>query len=133
MPPIPLVEAWRRAMAGHRRPLQIPGHKNRYATGEDVLGADLLAELVRDDIPLQGGVDDNAFSNRYLEQAEDLWAAAVGSDHVRFLVGGSSQGNIAALSTVGHPDRPGFARSCTRSSACRSGWRRPASRRCLPT
>lgn len=106
MPPIPLVEAWRRAMAGHRRPLQIPGHKNRYATGEDVLGADLLAELVRDDIPLQGGVDDNAFSNRYLEQAEDLWAAAVGSDHVRFLVGGSSQGNIAALSTVGHPDRP---------------------------
>jgi lysine decarboxylase len=83
----------------------VPGHKNRFAVGEGALGADLLSALVRDDIPLQGGVDDNAFSHRYLEQAERLWAGVVGADHSRFLVGGSSQGNIAALSTVAHPDR----------------------------
>lgn len=111
MPRSPLVDAWRRAMQERRRPLQIPGHKNRYADplpGEDpadVLGSDLLRPLVRDDIPLQGGVDDNAMSGRYLEEAEELWAQAVGADHARFVVGGSSQGNMGALSTVAHPDR----------------------------
>ena len=34
-------------------PLQIPGHKNRYAHGEDAPGADLLEPLLRDDVPLQ--------------------------------------------------------------------------------
>ena len=86
--------------------MQIPGHKNRFAGDDLAFGADLLRDLVRDDIALQGGVDDNAFSNRYLEQAESLWSAAVGAAHCRFLVGGSSQGNIAALSTVCLPDRP---------------------------
>jgi lysine decarboxylase len=100
------VDAWRRARAEPRHPLQIPGHKNQFANDETALGADLLAELVRDDIPQQGGVDDNAFSHRYLEQAEALWAAAVGADHCRFLVGGSSQGNIAALSAVARPGLP---------------------------
>ncbi len=102
----PLVTAWQEAMAAGRRPLQIPGHKNRYSADAPALGDDLLRALVRDDIPLQGGVDDNAFSHRYLEQAESLWAKAVGADHCRFLVGGSSQGNIAALSAVTHPGRP---------------------------
>ncbi len=101
----PLVAAWQRAMADRRRPLQIPGHKNRYAVDEPALGDDLLRAIVRDDIPLQGGVDDNAFSHHYLEQAEHLWAEAVGAYYCRFLVGGSSQGNIAALSTVTHPGR----------------------------
>lgn len=102
----PLVAAWQRAMAAARRPLQIPGHKNRYAADAPALGDDLLRSLVRDDLPLQGGVDDNAFTHHYLAQAEALWSAAVGADHCRFLVGGSSQGNIAALSTITHPDRP---------------------------
>lgn len=93
-------------MASRRRPLQIPGHKNRYASDDAVLGDDLLRAIVRDDIPLQGGVDDNAFTHQYVEQAEELWSAAVGADHSRFLVGGSSQGNIAALSAVTHPERP---------------------------
>lgn len=101
----PLVAAWQRAMAARRRPLQIPGHKNRYASDRPALGDDLLRALVRDDIALQGGVDDNALSHRYLEQAEELWAHAVAADYCRFLVGGSSQGNIAALSAVTHPGR----------------------------
>lgn len=102
----PLADAWRLAMAANRHPLQIPGHKNRYADADPAFGDDLLRAVVRDDLPLQGGVDDNAFSNRYLEQAEELWSMSVGADHCRFLVGGSSQGNIAALSTVTHPGRP---------------------------
>lgn len=93
-------------MEAKRRPLQVPGHKNRYVPPSTALGVDLLGDLVRDDVALQGGVDDNAFTNRYLEQAEELWAQAVGAEHSRFLVGGSTQGNIAALSTVTHPRRP---------------------------
>ena len=102
----PLLDAWFAARQKNRRPLQIPGHKNRYAHGEDALGADLLGPLLRDDVPLQGGVDDNAYGHRYLEQAEALWSSAVGADYARFLVGGSSQGNIAALSAVSQPGRP---------------------------
>lgn len=77
----------------------------RYETGYPTLfAADLLAELIRDDIPLQGGADDNVFSGRLLEKAEALWSEAIGADHSRFLVGGSTQGNIAALTSVVAPD-----------------------------
>ncbi len=102
----PLLDAWRAAAAAARRPMQVPGHKMRYLADGDGWAADLVGDTVRDDVPLQGGVDDNAYSHRYLEQAEALWAAAVGADHSRFLVGGSSQGNIAALATVGDQDVP---------------------------
>ena len=102
----PLVDAWRRALIAKRRPMQVPGHKMRYTSGAQGWAADLVGDMVRDDIPLQGGVDDNAFTNRYLDQAEALWADAVGADHCRFLVGGSSQGNIAALGTVADQDVP---------------------------
>ena len=86
--------------------MQVPGHKMRYAADAQGWAADLVGDMVRDDVPLQGGVDDNAYSHKYLEQAEALWATAVGADHSRFLVGGSSQGNIAALATVGDEDIP---------------------------
>ena len=102
----PLVDAWRRALGLRRRPMQVPGHKMRFADGAQGWAADLVGDTVRDDVPLQGGVDDNAYSNGYLTQAEELWAAAVGADHRRFLVGGSSQGNITALATVGDQDVP---------------------------
>ena len=77
----PLVDAWRRALALNRRPMQVPGHKMRYAHDAQGWAADLVGDTVRDDVPLQGGVDDNAYSNGYLTQAEALWAAAVGADH----------------------------------------------------
>jgi lysine decarboxylase len=85
--------------------MQIPGHKMRYGKpGESPFAADVLSPFIRDDIPLQGGVDDNVFSGRFLEQAEALWAKAIGADHARFLVGGSTQGNIAALTSVVAPE-----------------------------
>ena len=102
----PLVDAWRRALAAGRRPMQVPGHKMRYARDARGWAADLVGDMVRDDVPLQGGVDDNAFTNKFLDEAEALWAEAVGADHSRFLVGGSSQGNIAALGTLADQDVP---------------------------
>ena len=100
----PLLDAWRRAMSRPGFSMQIPGHKMRYGRGgASPFAADLLADVIRDDIPLQGGADDNVFSGRYLEKAEALWAEAIGADHARFLVGGSTQGNIAALTSVVAP------------------------------
>lgn len=100
----PLVDAWYAARARRSPTMQIPGHKMRYGRdGVSSFADEILAPFVRDDIPLQGGADDNVFSGHFLEQAEALWAAAVGADHSRFLVGGSSQGNIAALTSIGTP------------------------------
>ena len=107
--------------------MQVPGHKMRYAEDAPGWAADLVGDTVGSDVPLQGGVDDNAFTNKYLEQAETLWAAAVGADHSRFLLGGSSQGNIAALGTVaqsssapGAASPPQSAGETRRSSARRT-------------
>lgn len=100
----PLVDAWYAARARRGPTMQIPGHKLRYGReGVTSFADDILAPLIRDDIPLQGGADDNVFSGRVLEKAEALWAQATGADHSRFLVGGSSQGNIAALTSVVAP------------------------------
>lgn len=101
----PLVDAWQTARVRAGSSMQIPGHKMRYGQEEAApFAPDLLAPLIRDDIPLQGGADDNVFSGRVLEKAEQLWSEAIGADHSRFLVGGSTQGNIAALTSVVAPD-----------------------------
>ena len=86
--------------------MQVPGHKMRFTSGTAGWAYDLIGDTVRDDVPLQGGVDDNAYSHGYLTKAEELWARAVGADFSRFLLGGSSQGNIAALGTIGDQDVP---------------------------
>jgi len=99
----PLVDAWLAARERGMRPLQIPGHKYRYTGDDPALGSDRLAPLIRDDVSLQGGADDNHYSGRVLERSEALWARSVHADHARFLVGGSSQGNIAAITAVGGP------------------------------
>jgi lysine decarboxylase len=99
----PLLDAWLAARAKGLRPLQIPGHKYRYTGDDPALGSDRLGPLLRDDVSLQGGADDNHYSLGVLQESERLWASSVHADHARFLVGGSSQGNIAALTAVGGP------------------------------
>ena len=97
----PLVAAVLAARASKSRPMQIPGHKLRYLGGDTgAVGYDLLHSLIRDDVALQGGADDNAFSYGYLAAAEGLYARAIGASATRFLVGGSTQGNIAAFMSV---------------------------------
>lgn len=99
----PLVDAWESARRKAMRPLQVPGHKYRYSRPDPVVPAEQLAALVRDDVSLQGGADDNYLRGKVLERAEALWSASVGADHSRFLVGGSSQGNIASFTAIGGP------------------------------
>ncbi|CAB4963549.1 MAG: decarboxylase [Actinobacteria bacterium] len=101
----PLVDAVRLARSQGRHPLLVPGHKMQYAQNSEVIGYDLLHDLVRDDVSLQGGADDLAMTTKVLESAESLYAAAIGADHTRFLVGGSTQANISSLLTISQPDR----------------------------
>ena len=65
----PLVDAWRSARSLGRRPMQVPGHKLRYLDGAPGWAHEFVGRSVRDDIPLQGGVDDIAYSNGYLISA----------------------------------------------------------------
>jgi lysine decarboxylase len=99
----PLLDAWLAAREKGMHPLQVPGHKYRYSGDDPALGSDRLGPLLRDDVSLQGGADDNHYSLGVLAESEALWASSVHADHARFLVGGSSQGNIAALTAVGGP------------------------------
>jgi len=102
----PMVDAVREARSQNRHPLLVPGHKFQYTRDVGAIGHDLLHDLVRDDMPMQGGADHTSMKGGYLDAAEGLYARAIGADHTRFLVGGSSQGNISGLLTVAHPDRP---------------------------
>lgn len=102
----PLVHALRLGRERTARSMQIPGHKGQYNRQNDVLGWNILHDIIRDDVALQGGADDNHFTNQWLAKAEQKYAQAIGATHTRFIVGGSSQGNIAALLTVAHPDKP---------------------------
>ncbi|MFM8352090.1 MAG: aminotransferase class I/II-fold pyridoxal phosphate-dependent enzyme [Actinomycetales bacterium] len=119
-PEAPLLAAWQRARArtGEFRPMQIPGHKYRYSRDEQTAapGYALLTQIIGDDIALQGGVDDNALSGGFLPAAERCWASAVGATHARFLVGGSSQGNLGMVPAVaGDGQRIAIDRSSHRS------------------
>ena len=102
---MPLVDAVRQARSESRHPLQIPGHKYRYSQDAEAVGYALLHDLVRDDMPLQGGADNLAGTHRLLEKAESLYAAAIGATHTRFSIGGSSQANIAAMLAISSPGR----------------------------
>ena len=103
--PTPLADAVIRARQAELRPLQIPGHKHRYWDSQaDGPAAHLLAPLIRDDMPLQAGADDNYYTNDWLGQAERLYAAAIGADHTRFLVNGGTQGNLSLLLFLGGDD-----------------------------
>ena len=103
--PTPLVDAVRRTRAEMRHPLLVPGHKYRYAQDPTAFGFAFLHDLVRDDVGLQGGADDLAMTGQVLQKAEALYALAIGADHTRFVVGGSSQANISAMLTIATPGR----------------------------
>jgi hypothetical protein len=79
----PLVEAWTSARDKGMRPLQVPGHKYRYARPDPPAQSPELAALVRDDISLQSRADHNYLRGKVLQRAEALWSASVGADQSR--------------------------------------------------
>lgn len=104
----PLLDAWLSFGERTPSPFTIPGHKQR---------THLVGEVVRDDVPLYGGLDTVKLGGGLLAQAEARAARLWGADHCRFSVGGSTHGNQALALAVGAPgDRVVVQRTLHRST-----------------
>ena len=90
----PLLRAWREARARHD-PFTIPGHQRRAGRLDPE-----LQDLLGDDVPLYGGLDEVKLTHDRLGGAERRAAALWGADLARFSTGGSTHGNQAALLAV---------------------------------
>jgi arginine decarboxylase len=103
----PLLDAWLSHGERAPHPFTIPGHKQR---------PDLVGAIVRDDVPLYGGLDEVRLSGGVLQRAEARAARLWGADLCRFSVGGSTHGNQALALAVGRPgDRVIVQRTLHRS------------------
>jgi arginine decarboxylase len=80
----PLLDAWLSSRAADVAPFTTPGHKRR----QDLVGA-----VVRDDLPLYGGVDTVRQQAGIVALAERRLAKLWGADWGRISVGGSTHGN----------------------------------------
>jgi len=80
-----------------------PGHKRGGGAPPELRA--LLGDALAYDVPHAGGVDTTHISWGLLREAEQLAAAAYGGDDARFLVNGSTTGNLAMLlATCGDGD-----------------------------
>lgn len=80
----PLLDAWLASRAADVAPFTTPGHKRR----QDLVGA-----VVRDDLPLYGGVDTVRQQRGIVASAERRLARLWSADWGRISVGGSTHGN----------------------------------------
>ena len=90
----PLLDGWERFRAERPTSWTTPGHKGR---------TDLVGDVVRDDVPLYGGVDTIRERHGRLLEAQRLLAQAWGADWARISVGGSTHGNQALCLAAAQP------------------------------
>jgi lysine decarboxylase len=103
----PLLDAWLTARAVGATPFTTPGHKRRL---------DLVGPVVRDDLPLYGGVDTVRQQAGVLGEAERRLARLWGAERGRISVGGSTHGNQTLVLAVCRPgDRVIVPRTLHRS------------------
>jgi lysine decarboxylase len=91
----PFFEALQRFAASDAVMFSTPGHKR--GRGVDDAVRELFGATLGVDVPHGGGVDTPHFSRGLLRQAERLAAEAHGGNEARFLVNGSTAGNLAML------------------------------------
>jgi lysine decarboxylase len=99
----PLLDGWLSYRAMGPVPFGTPGHKQRL---------DLAGPVVRDDIPLYGGVDTIRQQAGAIADADRRLARAWGADWGRISVGGSTHGNQTMMLAL---CRPGDAVVVTRT------------------
>jgi arginine/lysine/ornithine decarboxylase len=91
----PFFEALQAFAATDAQMFSTPGHKRGRGAPEEMRA--LWPDLLATDIPHGGGVDTTHRSFGLLRRAERLAAVAYGGDDARFLVNGSTTGNLAML------------------------------------
>lgn len=90
----PLLDGWLAYRASGPTPFGTPGHKQRL---------DLVGTVVRDDIPLYGGVDTIRQQAGAIADADRRLARAWGADWGRISVGGSTHGNQTLMLALCRP------------------------------
>jgi lysine decarboxylase len=90
----PLLDGWLTYRAFGAVPFGTPGHKQRL---------DLVGPVVRDDIPLYGGVDTIRQRRGAIAEADRRLAAAWHADWGRISVGGSTHGNQTLMLALCRP------------------------------
>jgi lysine decarboxylase len=90
----PLLDGWLRFRAADTAPFGTPGHKQRL---------NLVGPVVRDDIPLYGGVDTVRQRAHAIAHADRKLARLWGADWGRISVGGSTHGNQALALALCRP------------------------------
>jgi lysine decarboxylase len=90
----PLLDGWLSYRDFGAVPFGTPGHKQRL---------DLVGPVVRDDIPLYGGVDTIRQTRGAIADADRRLAAAWGADWGRISVGGSTHGNQTLMLALCRP------------------------------
>ena len=99
----PLLDALVDYRTSNRYGFTPPGH--RQGRGVDARVVNVLGEQpFLNDVLASGGLDDRRTSNKYLKDAEDLMAAAVGADAAWFSTCGSSLSVKAAMMAVAGGD-----------------------------
>lgn len=100
----PFLEGLRATIEANASPFSTPGHKRGVGAPADL--SSMLHDALVADMPHAGGVDTTHVSLGLLAQAEDLAAAAYGGDFARFLVNGSTTGNLAMLLAICREGEP---------------------------
>lgn len=90
----PLLDGWLAYRALGATPFGTPGHKQRL---------DLVGTVVRDDIPLYGGVDSIRQQAGVIAEADRRLATLWGADWGRISVGGSTHGNQTLMLALCRP------------------------------
>lgn len=97
----PLYEALVRHAKKKLHPFHVPGHKMGKSFDEEA--RDLFASILTIDLTEISGMDDLHQPQGVIAEAQALAAEAYGAEETRFLVGGSTAGNIALILAVCNP------------------------------
>ncbi|MGG4497511.1 aminotransferase class I/II-fold pyridoxal phosphate-dependent enzyme [Brevibacillus reuszeri] len=110
----PLYEQLERHAKRRPHPFHVPGHKMGHSF--DSHAKDRFQEILELDLTEISGTDDLHQPTGVIAEAQGLAAEAFGADDTRFLIGGSTVGNVALIMTVCRPgDKILVQRNCHKS------------------
>lgn len=110
----PLFEALTRHAKRRPHPFHVPGHKMGHSFDKE--GKDIFQSILSIDLTEISGMDDLHHPEGIIAEAQKLAAEAFGAEETRFLIGGSTVGNIALIMAVCRPgEKIVVQRNCHKS------------------
>ncbi|WP_428993688.1 aminotransferase class I/II-fold pyridoxal phosphate-dependent enzyme [Brevibacillus choshinensis] len=110
----PLYEQLERHVKRRPHPFHVPGHKMGHSFDSE--GRHRFQSILELDLTEINGTDDLHQPQGVIAEAQELAAEAFGAEETRFLIGGSTVGNLALIMTVCRPgDKILVQRNCHKS------------------